>query len=306
MTKWRLKEDIADFFSSDEAPLESVLNMLPLLSHPSGHPAWLETEDTLMSPVEFYLQRFNLTKSIMERVSTIMDDAASVTSYSRNAEADGRWQSRAVVKVLCSVDHPSCVNASLDHWHRGGSDWKAGLRHFRTGLGEKSFLSETEVAGMALRHGSPEDKERVAALLRQESSPSLALDVAGYSTNESLVDEIVRLHYNALSTEEYDHMVTGNLRKAVLRVTLSFTAEELQRLPLEVMESGPCSFSKLIDNEEELKRYTAKLRGFHCPWTKVSQEMRETKETLAKLRRDAAGVHRWVQGQLPPAAETYV
>ncbi|CAN8022054.1 unnamed protein product [Ixodes persulcatus] len=114
---------------------------------------------------------------------------------------------------------------------------------------------------MALRHGSPEDKERVAALLRQESSPSLALDVAGYSTNESLVDEIVRLHYSALSTEEYDHMVTGNLRKAVLRVTLSFTAEELQRLPLETIESGPCSFAKLIDNEEELKTVRRKHHG---------------------------------------------
>ncbi|CAN7998273.1 unnamed protein product [Ixodes pacificus] len=247
-----------------------------------------------------YFKRTDMVESIMERLWSIMDNLAKKVDFRIVANVTNYVQTGAV-DTLCGIGHPSCVNASTLLWNEGSSVWQKGYEEFNQWVKNRSSLAGVVVMGMLLRFGSPEEQGTILSWIRETDNKKVALEVIAYCSNVSLIEMFVRENYmNITEIQPPKGLVSIAYHKAAFRVAMSMP-EAVRRNNGYILGLYICFPSLVIDSEEELNMYMAKLPSLNCTKSVVDPVLNEVRVALANVKKGTPGLLRWLNGELPPA-----
>ncbi|EEC03984.1 hypothetical protein IscW_ISCW002012 [Ixodes scapularis] len=247
-----------------------------------------------------YFKRTDMVESIMERLWPIMDNLAKKVDF-RIVANFTNYVLTGAVKTLCGIGHPSCVKASTLLWNEGSSVWQEGYEEFNQWVKNRSSLEGVVVVGMLLRFGSPEEQGTISSWIRKTDNKKVALEVLAYCSNVSFIEMFARENYMSLAEiQPPKGMVSTAFHKAAFRVAISMP-EAVRRIDGYIMGLYICIPSRVIDSEEELNMYIAKLSSLNCSESVVDQGLDQVRVSLANVKRGTPGLLRWLNGELPPA-----
>lgn len=310
LTMVKLLYDVDYYYKKNETDVESVLWTWLLLQNQTDHALWAR-EQHRFGELDAYLARFPDFETYNVRVLDIVGAVAKTLTY--ELPYIGPFGSDSLIwllRLVCAVGHPMCVRPTLRLWKRGVQA-SHGISHFKNWLLEQGGIYYGEVVPcLAIRHEVPgalttlyewmQGKDTWAAmaafacadnytLLKDAIKDAISKDTASGSSRISL--DIFR--------------PPASFRRAFVDAFLELSPSDARYINREYLKHFQKLVDNFIDTEDQLKQveeHSRKVLGLstlvHDPTASPDSEPATAR--LRRMRRDEAGLRRWLQGQLPP------
>ncbi|XP_064456765.1 thyrotropin-releasing hormone-degrading ectoenzyme-like [Ornithodoros turicata] len=293
VTKMKLLHDVDHFFRKNETTMESVLWTWLLLQNQSDHSLW-SREQHVFGDHDDYMIRFKDFRAYNAKVLDIVDDVAKTLTY--ELPYIGEYGSEPLIwllRLVCLMGHGMCVDPALRLW-RQGSKIAHGIKDLKMWLLEQGGLYYGEVVPcLAIRHSVPGAWETVYAWMR-DSDTWTAIGALSCSDKYTLIKSAIK---EALGKEQISLADIARPREPFRR---AFVDAFLQLGPAHNMSQSDVqrfrdAVHNMIDTQEQLQKVHEQSTALGLP--KSNDEC--VRSRLERMRRDEAGVRRWLRGQLP-------